>query len=172
MKNFQAYPISPAALIGPILGMGEVFSLGKMQFMSDTANTAGQMGSFDFPALGMVQAMTNDINFDFIAPTFGLYCGHGGKINWLVMGTKLYDGDDFMDIIEVPVIARVTGIISGFDPGAFGKGKMQKGVLSINMTRVEVLEGGVAIVTWGLGSGEFVMGGKDFNALTRLFLAG
>jgi len=45
MKNFQAYPISPAALIGPILGMGEEFSLGKMQFMSDTANTAGQMGS-------------------------------------------------------------------------------------------------------------------------------
>lgn len=168
MKNFKVYSVTLSGGLSEVLGIGETFAIGKLTFMSETLTPAGGGGQFQMPAMGVVQAVTTTVPMEYFPARVGQYLGMNGQINWYVRAAKVIDGDTFNVISEVPVISRIKGMLLGFGPGlAGGVAKAQKGELDISVSDVQIMEGAIPILSWGIGRTEFIYGGRDFNLITR-----
>ena len=167
VKQFNVYNALPGADFGRVLGVGEEFPLPEFSFMSEVQNGAGQYGSYDMPALGMVEAFT-------VAPPFFTRCDDYYDLvgpNGTVMLTLRYariqqrSGLD----LELPGIIRIRGQLKAAGLGRTGKARSENPTMTISCSFFEDIRTGRITTRWGLDEESFIWNGRDYNLLTRLY---
>jgi hypothetical protein len=166
VKQFNVYNGIPGADFGRIIGWGEQFALPEFNFMHDLQNGAGQYGSYNMPALGMVEAFNISTGFFTKSDDFYDLIGPNGFVHLVVRYARVQQraGLD----MELPGMVRVKGQVLGVNFGTIGKAKSENPEQTISCSFFEDIRTGFVRTRWGLDEDSFIWNGRDYNLLTRM----
>ena len=167
VKQFNVYNGIPGADFGRVMGVGEEFPLPDFSFMSDTQNGAGLYGSYDMPALGMVEAFTIAPPFFTKSDDYYDLVGPNGFVSLVIRYARVQQRNG-LDL-ELPGVVRIMGQIKGANLGRVGKARSENPGMVISCSFFEDIRNLRVCTRWGLDEESFIWNGRDYNLLTRIF---